>query len=336
MKILITGGAGYIGSHVAKQLLKNTTHKIVILDNLSTGFMDTINTLQTIREFEFVNMDLRDFKRVGSFLEEKKFDAVIHFAASLIVPESIKSPLKYYLNNTANAANLIKCSIECGIERFIFSSTAAVYGEPDIDEAKNGIDETFPKKPINPYGQSKIFVEQILKDTANAYGCFKYATLRYFNVAGADKDGLIGQSTKNATHLIKIASQTALGKRKKMQIFGDDYPTPDGTCIRDYIDVDDLAIAHIEALNYLESGKSGVFNCGYGKGFSVKEVVDTMKRVSGVDFEVEVTKRRDGDPAALIANNKKIKDKMGWRPKYNNLDMICKTALDWEKTLKWM
>ncbi len=336
MKILITGGAGYIGSHVVKELLKNSDHELVVLDNLSTGFLDTINRLKTIRDFKFVNMDLKDWNRVNGFFEEEKFNAVIHFAASLIVPESVERPLKYYLNNTANATNLVRCCIEYGVDRFIFSSTAAVYGEPDIKDAQNGIDETFLANPINPYGQSKLFIENILKDVANAYGCFKYTALRYFNVAGADKNGLIGQSTKNATHLIKIAAQTAIGKRKKMYIFGDDYPTKDGTCIRDYIDVDDLAIAHIEALKYLENSQSSVFNCGYAKGYSVKEVIDTMKKVSGVDFEVEIKERRRGDPAVLVVDNKKIKTVMNWKPKYDNLDLICRMALEWEKKIDWL
>ncbi|AEA34660.1 UDP-glucose 4-epimerase GalE [Hippea maritima] len=333
MKILITGGAGYIGSHVAKHILKETDFNLTIIDNLSTGFIETIETLKTIRAFEFVNLDLSDWNDLKKLFETHEFNAVIHFAASLIVPESVENPLKYYLNNTSNGTYLIKCCIDHNVNYFIFSSTAAVYGEPKLT-TNDKIKETHPTNPINPYGQSKLFIEKILKDTAKAHNGFKYVALRYFNVAGADKGGLIGQSTKNATHLIKVAAQTALGKRDKMYIFGDDYPTPDGTCIRDYIDVDDLALAHIKALKYIPKNESGVFNCGYGKGFSVKEVIQTMKEVSGNDFEVEITDRRKGDPAILVADNTKIVNSMGWSPKYNNLKLICKTALEWERKIK--
>lgn len=333
MNILITGGAGYIGSHVVKALLQEKSHHITIIDNLSTGFPKTIETLQTIFPFEFVNLDLSDWQSVSSFFKEHSFDAVIHFSASLIVPESLEKPLDYYLNNTANAANLLKECVKHNINNFIFSSTAVVYQELPIDKVENGLSENFPLMPINPYGHSKLFIEQIIQDTAKAYPSFKYVILRYFNVAGADKEGLIGQSTANATHLIKVAAQAALGKREKMFIFGDDYATPDGTCIRDYIDVDDLALAHIQSLEYLENGKSDIFNCGYGKGFSVKEVLETMKCISGVDFKVEVAPRREGDPAVLIANSDKIKTQMGWKPRYNDLALICQKALEWEQKL---
>jgi len=337
MNILITGGAGYIGSHIAKGLLKNSRHNLTIIDNLSTGFADTIKRLSSIRTFTFTKADLSEWDKIEKIFKEAHFDAVIHFAASLIVPESVEKPLKYYTNNTANATNLIKCCIDNKVTKFIFSSTAAVYGEPQIDNYKNGIDEEYPANPVNPYGKSKLFIEEILKDTHKAHKNFNYIALRYFNVAGADKDGLIGQSTKNATHLIKVAAQAALGKKDKMYIFGDDYDTPDGTCIRDYIDVDDLALAHINALEYIETNKlSDVFNCGYGRGFSVKEVIYTMKKVSGVDFSVETAPRRKGDPAILIANNEKIKGKMNWNPKYDSLELICKTALEWERSLKVM
>ncbi|WP_025209030.1 UDP-glucose 4-epimerase GalE [Hippea sp. KM1] len=332
MKILITGGAGYIGSHVAKHILKETNFELTIVDNLSTGFLRTIETLKTIRDFEFIKLDLSNWNDTQNLFKTHGFDAVIHFAASLIVPESVENPLKYYLNNTSNGMHLIKCCIDYGVDYFIFSSTAAVYGQPELS-AKDRIKETHPTEPINPYGKSKLFVENILKDAAEAHKGFRYVALRYFNVAGADKEGLIGQSTKNATHLIKVAAQTALGKRDKMFIFGDDYPTPDGTCIRDYIDVDDLAVAHLKALEYIKNNKSDVFNCGYGKGFSVKEVIQTMKEVSGNDFRVEITQRRAGDPAILVADNTKITQLMGWKPLYNDLKLICKTALDWERKL---
>ncbi len=326
MNILVTGGAGYIGSHVVKQLGEQTDHNITVLDNLVTGFRESV------LYGDFIEADLSDFAAIGKIIKEGNYDAVIHFAASLVVPESVEKPLKYYLNNTANTANLIKQCVNHGVNNFIFSSTAAVYGEPSPDEVP--VTEQTRTAPINPYGSSKLMSETVLKDTAFAYDNFNYIALRYFNVAGASVDGKIGQSTRNATLLIKVAAETALGKRDKMYIFGDDYPTEDGTCIRDYIHVEDLASAHIKALEYLEQKeKSGVFNCGYGHGFSVKEVIETMKRVSGVDFPVEMKERRAGDPAILISDNTKIREEMGWQPKYDDLELICKTGLEWEKKI---
>ncbi len=332
-KILITGGAGYIGSHVTKELLKRGDSEIVVIDNLSTGFLETIERLKKYYgDFEFRKLDLSNWDEVKELLEKGKFDSIIHFAAALIVPESVENPLKYYLNNTANTAHLIKRAIENGVKKFIFSSTAAVYGEPE-SIPPTGIKEEALTAPINPYGHSKLMSEQVLKDASNAHKGFKYVALRYFNVAGADIDGKIGQSTKDATHLIKVAAQTALGKRKEMFIFGDDYPTPDGTCIRDYIHVDDLSLAHLEALDYLDENPSDVFNVGYGKGYSVKEVVDTMRKVSKNDFKATIAPRRAGDPAILIADSSKLQSKTNWRPKYNDLELICKSALEWEKKL---
>ena len=331
-KILITGGAGYIGSHVVKLLLENTDYNVVVLDNLISGFKSTIDTLQTIRKFKFIEADLSNWDLIEGIFKSENFDAIIHFAASLIVPESVKNPLKYYLNNTANTTNLVKLIKKYGVKKIIFSSTAATYGEPNIDEVKDGIKEEFPKNPINPYGQSKLFSEYIIQDTAKVNN-FKYVIFRYFNVAGASPDLKIGQKTKNATHLIKVASECAVGKRDKMFIFGDTYPTPDGTCIRDYIHVIDLADAHIKALKYLDNNESDIFNVGYSKGFSVKEVVDTMKKVSGINFNVEMGEKRAGDPAMLISNNNKIKTKMKWTPKYDNLETICKNAYEWEKKI---
>ncbi len=332
-KILITGGAGYIGSHVVKELLKRGGYDVTVIDNLSTGFAETIERLKEhYGEFEFIKLDLSDWQDVQKLMQEGNFDALIHFAAALVVPESVEKPLKYYLNNTANTAHLIKASIESGVKKFIFSSTAAVYGEPE-SIPQTGITEEGETKPINPYGHSKLMSEQVLRDAAAAHPEFKYVALRYFNVAGADVGGKIGQSTKNATHLIKVAAETALGKREKMYIFGDDYPTPDGTCIRDYIHVDDLSAAHLEALDNLDEHDSDVFNVGYGRGYSVKEVIDTMRKVSGNDFTAEIAPRRAGDPAMLIADSSKLKNQTSWRPKYDDLELICKTALEWEKNL---
>jgi UDP-glucose 4-epimerase len=334
MNILITGGAGYIGSHVVKQLLEETNYDVTVIDSLVTGFQSTINELKKIKDFDFIKADLSNWNEIERIFKAKKFDAIIHFAASLVVPESVENPLKYYLNNTANTANLVKLANDYGVKKFIFSSTAAVYGEPEISEIGDGIRENFPTNPINPYGQSKLFSEKIIQDAARANSDFKYVIFRYFNVAGASPDLTIGQKTKDATHLIKVAAECAIGKRDKMYIFGTDYPTPDGTGVRDYIHVSDLADAHIKGLEYLENNDSDTFNVGYGKGASVKEVIDTMKKVSGVDFKVENASRRPGDPAMLIAKNDKITKKMRWKPKYNSLEFICKTAYEWEKKLK--
>ncbi|MBU1928002.1 UDP-glucose 4-epimerase GalE [bacterium] len=338
--ILITGGAGYIGSHVAKQLLETTTHNITVLDNLSTGSTATLDTLRSIREFAFVELDLKEFGQVAGLLNANNFDTIIHFAASIVVPESVENPIQYYMNNTVNTTNLIKCAVESDVKRFIFSSTAAVYGEP-TNLPETGIDENYLTNPINPYGMSKLMSERVLQDTANANKEFKFVIFRYFNVAGADINFTankltprIGQSFPNATHLIKIASECATGKRAKMAIFGDDFSTPDGTGVRDYIHVDDLADAHIKAIDYLQANASDIFNAGYGKGYSVKEVIETMKKVTSTDFTVDIAPRRAGDPAALISNNTKIKSKMNWTPKYNDLSFICQSAFEWEKGTK--
>ncbi|MDD2886284.1 MAG: UDP-glucose 4-epimerase GalE [Aliarcobacter sp.] len=336
MNILITGAAGYIGSHVAKQLLESTKYNIFILDNLSTGSIETLNTLKTIRDFKFIELDLKEFDKVNAVLKENKINTILHFAASIVVPESVENPLKYYINNTVNTTNLIKCAVENNISKFIFSSTAATYGEP-TNLPKSGIDETYPTNPINPYGMSKLMSERVIQDTALANPNFKYVIFRYFNVAGADinfNDKIltprIGQSFPNATHLIKIASECATKKREKMAIFGEDFPTIDGTGVRDYIHVDDLADAHVKAIDYLESNSSDIFNAGYGKGYSVKEVIETMKKVTNTNFQVDIAPRRAGDPAALISDNKKIKEKMNWTPKYDDLALICQSAFEWE------
>ena len=329
MKILITGGAGYIGSHVAKALLEANRHDVVILDNLCKGSMRAIEALRKIGEFEFVQESLENTPAIEKLFKREKFDAIIHFAAFIEVFESTQNPLKYYLNNTANAMNLIALANKYGVKDFIFSSTAATYGEPDIPQ----VSEETPQNPINPYGRSKLMVEWVLKDVAAANPNFKYGILRYFNVAGAASDGTIGQNYPNATHLIKVATQTIVGKRDKMSIFGDDYDTKDGTCIRDYIHVEDLASAHLAVLDYLQNNDSAVFNVGYGTGFSVKEVVNEAKKVSGVDFKVQIAPRRSGDPACLISNADKIRTKTSWRPEHESLDEIILSALNWEKKL---
>jgi UDP-glucose 4-epimerase len=324
LKILVTGGAGYIGSHVVKQLGELGQDDITVLDNLSTGFEDAILYGQLVKA------DLSDFAFVEKFLDEEKFDAIIHFAASIVVPESVENPLKYYMNNTVNTTNLVRCAVKSGVKSFVFSSTAAVYGEP-----KDGVvSENSALEPINPYGYSKLMSEQIIRDTAFAHSGFRFVILRYFNVAGASADGRIGLRSKNATHLIKVSSEAACGKREKMSVFGTDYPTADGTCIRDYIHIEDLASAHLAALSYLkDGGKSDIFNCGYGRGCSVNEVISMVKQVSGVDFTVEFVARRAGDPALLVSDNKKILSTLAWKPKFDDLQTICRSAYEWEKSI---
>ena len=324
MNILITGGAGYIGSHVLNLLSKQTDHQLFVYDNLSTG------RKKSVVAGELIEANLEDLSTLENTITNNKVDAVFHFAGSIVVPESVSDPLKYYKNNTLNTLNLIELCIKHKINRFIFSSTAAVYGIPADGVGRVG-DPTYP---INPYGSTKLMTEQMLQDVGAAHPDFKYIILRYFNVAGAAVDGSVGQCTPNATHLLKIACQTALGKRDKMQIFGDDYDTPDGTCIRDYIHVDDLAQAHIDGLNYLNGGGgSEIFNVGYGKGYSVKEVLAETKKVTGVDFVSEVGPRRDGDAPMLISEASAIGKKTGWSPKNNDLNLIIKTAVDWEERL---
>ncbi len=321
MKVFVTGGAGYIGSHVVK-MLGESGYDVLTYDNLSTG------NRWAVLYGKLVVGDLSDSELLWKILHDFKPDIVIHFAASIIVPESVREPVKYYTNNTMNTLNLLKIMLEMGIGKFIFSSTAAVYGIPE----KIPVDEETPMNPINPYGSSKMMVERILQDVHSARSDFKYISLRYFNVAGADSGGRLGQSYREATHLITRALKVAKGESDRLQIFGTDYPTPDGTCIRDYIHVDDLARAHLDAMRYiLDGGDSAVFNCGYGHGYSVREVIESVIRVTGIRIPVEETGRRKGDPPVLISDNKKIKEKLGWRPRFNDLEYIIKTAWQWER-----
>ncbi len=323
MTVLVTGGAGYIGGHMALALV-DAGEKVVVLDNLSTGYAWAVP-----QGVELIVGDFGDAELVAKALVAHRIDAIAHFAAKIVVPESVTDPLGYYLNNACNARTLIECAVQGGVKQFIFSSTAAVYGET----GSAPVTETTPLNPISPYGRSKLMVEWMLEDSARAYD-FRYVALRYFNVAGADPRGRLGQTSKNATHLIKIAAQTALGRRPSMTVYGEDYPTRDGTCERDYIQVADLADAHLDALRYLRGGGASlVCNCGYGHGATVKEVIDVVKKVSGVDFKVEIGPRRPGDPAVIVARAERAREKLGWRPKRDNLEDIVRQALDWERRL---
>jgi len=322
--VLITGGAGYIGSHMVKLLGEQTDYDITVIDNLSTGKKEAVLYGDLIVE------DLSNSNGISRIFSKRRFDAIIHFAASIIVPESVTNPLQYYSNNTVNTIKLISMALQYKVKYFIFSSTAAVYGIPDEIPVK----ETTSVHPINPYGMSKLMSERILTDAAQAHKDLKYIILRYFNVAGASSDGKVGQNFPQATHLIKKAAQTIIGKRGYLEIYGTDYDTADGTGVRDYIHVEDLAAAHLSALEYLKEGNSSdIFNCGYGKGYSVREVIDTMKKVSGMDFTTREAPRRAGDPPILVADNSKILRHLSWKLQFNSLSLICKTALEWEKKI---
>lgn len=322
MRVLVTGGAGYIGSHVVKALGEKG-YDVLTYDNLSYGHADAV------LYGSLVTGDLSDLKKLRETFDGFRPNAVMHFAAFIVVPESVSEPLMYYANNFCNALNLLKVCQEFRVNRFIFSSTAAVYGIPDIVPVK----EDARMNPISPYGRSKVMVENALSDIAAVHD-LRYISLRYFNVSGADEKARIGQKRKDATHLITLAVRTALGKRPCLEIYGTDYPTPDGTCIRDYIHVDDLSDAHVRTLDYLiEEGRSGVFNCGYGHGYSVREVVAAAKRATGVDFKVIEASRREGDPPQLIADSTKLKDTLGWMPRYDDIEYIIKTAFEWEKKI---
>jgi len=323
MTVLVTGGAGYIGSHMALRL-GDAGEPTVVLDNLTTGFDWAVDHRATL-----VQGDAGDMEFVGKLIATHKITEIIHFAGSIVVPESVTDPLKYYRNNTATSRNLLEAAVKGGVERFIFSSTAAVYGMTGLAP----VEETTPLSPMSPYGRSKLMTEWMLADVAAAHP-IKYGVLRYFNVAGADPKKRSGQSTPLATHLIKVASQTALGQRPKMDIFGTDYPTPDGTCIRDYIHVTDLIEAHKLLLDHLRGGgESTTLNCAYGQGYSVRQVVDTVKSVSGVDFRVDEGPRRAGDPASITATGEKVRAQLGWAPQHASLREMVQTALDWERYL---
>jgi len=323
-KILVTGGAGYIGSHTVLTLLESG-YEVVVYDNLSTGKKEAV-----LPPAKLVVGDLEDQLKLEALFKKEKFTGIIHFAASIVVPESVENPLKYYLNNTVNTTRLIHTALKFEVSNFIFSSTAAVYGLPE----QIPVPETTPVNPINPYGRSKVMSEWVIEDTAFAHKQFKYIILRYFNVAGADPQGRLGQCTPKATHLIKVACQTALGLRDKLEIYGTDYPTPDGTGVRDYIHVMDLAKVHVLALEHLQTTRqAGIYNCGYGHGYSVREIVDTVKKVSGKNFKVVESARRPGDPAILVADPTKIKTNMHWQPEWDDIEEIVRTAYLWEKKL---
>lgn len=323
MTVMITGGAGYIGSHMALRLL-DAGEKVVVMDNLSTGFDWAIDG-----RADFVHGNVGDIELVGKTIAEYNVKDIIHFAGAIIVPESVEKPLKYYADNTATSRNLIEAAVKGGVERFIFSSTAAVYGMLGMDPA----DEENPLNPTSPYGRSKLMTEMMLADVAAATP-LKYGVLRYFNVAGADPQGRAGQSGSVVTHLIRVAAQTALGQRAQMSVFGTDYETPDGTCVRDYIHVSDLTEAHGLLLDYLrEGGESITLNCGYGRGYSVREVVDVVRDVSGVDFTAVEGPRRAGDPAAIVAKSDKARDLLKWEPKHEDLHEIVQSAVAWERHL---
>lgn len=321
MKVLVTGGAGYIGSITSRRLLA-ANHEVIVYDNLSTGFREAIPS-----NAKFVFGDIRDGALVGRVIKDEKISAIIHFAAKLIVPESVAKPLEYYETNVLGGLRVIEAARMNGVKAFIFSSTAAVYGNP----AMSPVTEMSALSPLNPYGASKAMIEKVLTEAGEI---LPSVSLRYFNVAGASSDLQAGQRTKSATHLVKVAAEVACGKRESMAIFGTDYPTADGTGVRDYIHVEDLAEAHLLALNYLiDGGKSLILNCGYGRGFSVREVISAMEKVSGKKIQIIEQQRRAGDAAEIVASPKKIHDVFRWTPKWDNLEEICRMAYNFERSL---
>lgn len=321
--ILVTGGAGYVGSHTADALIKSGFN-VVIVDNLSTGFSELLHP-----QARFFQISLSETEKLEDIITREKISGVIHFAAKIIVPESIIHPLDYYENNTHGVLSTLRACQATGVKNFVFSSTAAVYGNSSAEL----ISEQTSTAPINPYGFSKLFSEQIIRDTELEFG-LKSIIFRYFNVAGASESQIYGQRSKTASHLIKIACEAACGKRPSMSITGTDYPTKDGTGVRDYIHVEDLAEAHVLAMKYLlDGGKSDLFNCGYGHGYSVREVINCIKRVTNTNFEVIEAARRSGDTAQLVANSTKLRNQLGWVPRRDNLELICKSAYQYEKSL---
>jgi UDP-glucose 4-epimerase len=321
--VLVTGGAGYIGSHTVLQLVARG-ERVVVLDDLSTGFR------QAVRDVPLVVGNVGDRKLVDQLLAEHQVDTIIHFAAHVIVPESVSNPLKYYGNNTCSTRSLLEAASQSGVKHFVFSSTAAVYGMPSTGLAS----EESPTAPINAYGTSKLMSEWMLRDLC-AVTSMRHVALRYFNVAGSDPEGRIGQSTRAATLLVKVACEAAIGKRQFLSVFGTDYPTPDGTGVRDYIHVADLATAHLNALDYLRAGgKSLVANVGYGHGYSVREVLSSVEKIAGIKLDVREEPRRAGDPPSLIAKCDNVRQVLKWQPRLDDIDTIVRTSLEWEKRLQ--
>ena len=324
MNVLVTGGAGYIGGHMVLALL-DAGHKPVVFDNLSTGFRWSIPD-----GVPLVVGDIGDYELVLQTLRAHEIDAIVHFAAKLVVPESVTDPLGYYQNNTVKSRSLMAAAVAAGVKTFVFSSTAAVYG----NASDKPLAEDAPLAPLSPYGNSKLLTEVMLRDVAAAHD-MRYVVLRYFNVAGSDPAMRHGQSTANATHLIKVAVQTALGMRPYMEVYGTDYATRDGTCIRDYIHVSDLIAAHMQALTHLgKGGESLVVNCGYGHGYSVSEVIDTVRKVSGKSLEARIAPRRAGDPSIIVADSSRIRSTFGWQPQFDDLSKIVDHTLRWESMLR--
>lgn len=332
MNVLVTGGAGYIGSHAAMRLLEDG-HEVTVVDNLSRGNAGAIGALQTIGEFCFVEADFGDRSVIGPLLQKRSIDVVMHFAAWTYVEESMTNPLRYFSNNTANALALLEAMDDAGVQRFVFSSTCATYGEPDAQYIP--MNESCPQNPINPYGLSKLMVEQILQrhlDAKRAAGDdFAFAALRYFNVAGSDRRTRLGEDHDPETHLIPLCLDTALGQRESIAIYGTDYDTPDGTCVRDYVHVEDLVDAHVAVMQALQRGDGRAYNIGIGHGYSVREVIDACRRVTGIDFEVRQAPRRAGDPPTLFADPNKIATELNWSAQITDLDEIIDSAWQWRK-----
>jgi UDP-glucose 4-epimerase len=323
MTVLVTGGAGYIGSHMVWELL-DAGEEVVVLDRLSTG-----HAWAVAPRARLVVGDIGDTSLVASLIREERIDAIVHFAGSVVVPESIADPLGYYLNNTSKTRDLIETAVAGGVRHLVFSSTAAIYGDP----VAGPIDEDVSPQPVTPYGKSKLMSEWMLRDTAAAHD-LSVAVLRYFNVAGCDPSGRTGQSTPGATHLVKVACEAATGKRSFIEVFGTDYPTPDGSCVRDFIHVSDLVAAHRLALGSLrQNGRSLTLNCGYGRGYSVLQVLESVKRVTGRSLDVRLAPRREGDLASVVANTDRIRSELGWVPELDDLDAIVATSIEWEETL---